>query len=418
MRKWKVSILPVKFKKKRFKPEVVLKRIASIRTVSSTGECSFASFELHDALPALQSMLEFPAIADEMDKSTIVLHAVASIKGELTRDTFLGAVNFQLSKLIAIKEEKYCVLTSISLQSESLPRSIVVEGAKISFCKSGYQKRFIQARHDAIKEQRPPINDSGREYCRVVVTVHAKSANIAVTKALRALDLLRAALCMSLNPAMRLASSSWVPTNVVRLGSIHTVHHFKGEVATGTIWFEPNYAPTSPHRFAGGWTFQQAVARYFKPLRKCRYRGALMDALLRHVRALDEPNPSVAFIGAWGAVEALATPDVGKYDILVKRCSFLFQDGEYHSQLLEHLREYRNRSVHAGDESDKARIHCYQIQLYFRALIDFHLVNISEFVSLADANSFLDLPASREKLIQSQQRIKKALRFVQVPPND
>lgn len=108
----------------------------------------------------------------------------------------------------------------------------------------------------------------------------------------------------------------------------------------------------------------------------------------------------------------LTTPGQADYDRLVQRCSFLFKDAEFRRQLLEHLREYRNVNAHAGEESDRARTHCFQLQLYFVELIRFHLRNARLFGSLEEANAFLDLPARKADLERRLQLTRKALKFI------
>ena len=147
-------------------------------------------------------------------------------------------------------------------------------------------------------------------------------------------------------------------------------------------------------------------------LTSAQYGTALTEALLRYVRALDERDQNNAFIKLWGAVESITSPEVAKYDLLIQRCSFLFNDTQYHKQILEHLREYRNSSVHAGDQNELAKSHCFQLQYYFVQLFLFHLRNGQVFSSLDEANQFLDLPPDKAKLLARQRMIQKALKFV------
>ncbi|WP_338429403.1 hypothetical protein [Synechococcus elongatus] len=114
----------------------------------------------------------------------------------------------------------------------------------------------------------------------------------------------------------------------------------------------------------------------------------------------------------WGALETL-TAASGSYDLVTKRCAFLFAEYDYHKQILEHLREHRNSNVHSGDESDNTKFSCFQLQRYFYNLILFHLRNQGEFSSLDEANSFLDLPANKRILEDRKKLIEKALKFIQ-----
>ena len=143
----------------------------------------------------------------------------------------------------------------------------------------------------------------------------------------------------------------------------------------------------------------------------CSYGELLQSSLIRYVRALDENEANTAFLRLWGALESLTTPGVANYDCLVKRCSFIYAESAYHRQVLEHLREYRNASVHAGEESNKARTHCFQLQRYYRDLFWFHIRNFDFFQSIDEANFFLDSSEDKETLIRQMEIIKKALKF-------
>lgn len=407
--------MPIKWKRdKRFRPDVVMQRIASIRTVTADGRASFSGIGLEECLPALHSMLDFPAAAKEFDQSTLVWRGIASVSGELTCDSFLYAVNTQLSKELSTPEEVYQVLTSASIDRSCLPTSVTMEGCRISFLASDYPTRF-KSRSLAIGAQHVPVADSGSRYCRIIVTTAAKSPNGAVTLALRAIDLQRAMWCLMCNPTMEWIGHSWMPINVVRLGAIHTIHKRDGSLATQTVWFEPSHIETSPYKFDQPAAARRKVAWMLTRLAKSPIREVLADALLRYVRAFDETNQNTAFLRLWGAVEGLVSPGHADYDKFVRRCAFLFKDGAYHLQLLEHLREYRNRSVHAGDESDKAKTHCFQLQIYFSALIRFHIGRATEFRTLEEANAFLDLPADRGKLLSQQRLIRRAIGFINQP---
>lgn len=141
------------------------------------------------------------------------------------------------------------------------------------------------------------------------------------------------------------------------------------------------------------------------------YSECLISALIRFVRAFDERDANTAFLRLWGALEALITPGQADYGKMVQRCSFLFREHDFYRQLLEHLRECRNANVHAGEESERARTHCFQLQFYFSNLIWFHLGNARYFHSLDEANFFLDSPVNKEELKRRLQLARKAVRF-------
>jgi hypothetical protein len=404
--------MPISWKTgKKLRPAIILDRITSIRTVTAEGRASFSGFELEDALPALQSMLEFPAVADQIQRSTLVWKALASITGDLTPKSFIAAINDLLSKQIATREAEFHILTTLSINPKAFPSQLRIEGVTIRLLSRGYARKY-NARGLAIERARISVDTTPEDYCAVIVKVSAKSALGAMTKALWALDLQRAIWCLICNSGMELRGKKWNPINRVRLGSIHTAHNPDGTLASDEIWFEPNFTtapvfcPDKPD------TLEKNRRHALRKLDTCAYRGVLCEALLRYVRAFDERDPNTAFLRLWGALESLTSPEIARYDQVVRRCSFLFREAKYHEQILEHLRAYRNQSVHAGDESDNAKTHCFQLQLYFSHMVWFHLGSAHFFRSLDEANAFLDFPNDQAAIYRLKMLIDKAVRFI------
>ncbi len=197
--------------------------------------------------------------------------------------------------------------------------------------------------------------------------------------------------------------------NRIRLGQIHTVHASNGVAATPLVWYEPNFTEAVLFSPADGASFEAACDDMLISLSKSKYSPKLVDALIRYVRALDERDSNVAMIKLWGALEGLAAPGETNADSISKRCSSIIrEDSIYHEQMLEHLRAYRNQSVHAGDQSDSAKIQCFQLQFYFRELVLFHLRESETFDSLDKANQFLNVLHQARRL---KEQTEKALNF-------
>jgi hypothetical protein len=72
---------------------------------------------------------------------------------------------------------------------------------------------------------------------------------------------------------------------------------------------------------------------------------------------------------------------------------------DFHRQILKHLNRYRNRTVHAGQETEAVEPLLYQLKFYAERLLEFHLSAIPAFDSVEDAAVFLDT-ASEEDVTQ------------------
>jgi hypothetical protein len=403
--KWKNS--------QRFKPEVVLHKIELNRTVGVTGGMSFSGFDWEEWLPALHSMLQFPQAASEIDASALMWKALTRVRETLTPTNFLKAANAELSELLSTREEPYRMLTTISVQRGDIPATVSCLGSHIRFLKGDFPKRYDD-RKQLINTYARSIPTAPSSHTRVVVSLKAKSPAAAFNKAMRSLDLQRAIWCLFGNSRMETTygATSLKPINVIRLGGHHTLHLENGKQARDGIWFEPGNIETEAFSFSKPADTRKNCRWALRLISVSPYKGQISSALIRFVRALDESDANTAFLRLWSAVESLTTPELADHDKLVRRCSFLFSDGVFHRQMLEHLREYRNNSIHAGEYSDNARPLCFQLQVYFRSLVWFHIRNANFFTSFIEATQYLDTPADKAVINRQIDLARKALKFL------
>lgn len=308
-------------KSSRFKPEVVLKRIAAVRTRTPGSKgSSFSGWELDLSMPSLHSMLQFPEAAQHVDHATLIWKAVSQDPDELTKDSFLKEINRQLSATLSQRDEHFRVLTSLSLQSNLKLGTITIDGVRLHFSGRSYPRKFIEPRSKVIQSQSLPVTEDSQNYSKVVANVIAKNPANAITLSIRSIDLYRSLWCLFCNAEMELLGQSWIPINSVRLGAIHSVHHLDGSVAIDSAWFEPHHISTSPHTPKDLIRLKGRVLSSLKAIKRCPYSEAIHQALLMYVRALDEWNQTTAFTKLWSALERLTSPGRADYDAVVRRC--------------------------------------------------------------------------------------------------
>ena len=402
--KWKKS--------KSLKPKIIFEKIDSLVTVSN-GTTSYSIFEFHDAKTALESMIDFPLIARDLDKNKLISSAIWEVAKNKPSDpqVFIKQISANIREALAKRDNQYFLLTSLSISNIGI-RYIKLNDCIIRFYKSSFPRKF-KGRNSLVKEKRNSAEVESISYTKVVVELTAKSEEIAAGKALRVLDLFRSMLNLFSNDTSEYIGNQWNPINKVRLGEFHTIHNDAGEAHVDMFWFDPSYSPATPYISNDIMIIIKNVRFIISNLPKLgrKYESILTDGLLRYVRSFDEQNQNVAVMRVWGALETIAAPNESNCDSVTRRCSFLYKEHEYHKQILEHLREYRNRNVHAGEESKKAKNHGFQIQRYFKELLLFHICNAENFSNIEEANRFLDLPANKSSLLRNKKLIKKALSF-------
>jgi hypothetical protein len=398
--------------KEKFKPHLIIKRIASSRTVKDDGSISYADPTIEADISTLNTMLKFPPATEDIDKETLVWRALNRAGKELTTESFIKAANSELNTRLATNLNDYYILTSISIPATNLPRRINVLDCEIEFLRGSYPKKFQNSRIDQIKKYKPDIKATPGNYCKIAAKVRTKSPSAAFHKAMRSIDLVRALICLRTNPGFQITfgASSYSAINAITLGGFHTVHHEDGSSAQSGFWYDPFYHPKNAYNRSTEIVIGKTKAA-LKKIEKSNFRSEIISSILMFVRGFDLYDPNAAFLKAWGALEALTTPTHANYDTLIKRVSFLFEDSDYHTQVIEHLRAYRNASVHTGEESENARIHCFQLQKYYAAMTWFCIQNGSYFRNLDELGSFLDLPTDRKKLDDRLKILRKAIKF-------
>ncbi|HAS6208328.1 TPA: hypothetical protein I7245_21295 [Vibrio vulnificus] len=397
---------------KSLKPKVILEKIDSLKKVVD-GNVTFSSFEYHDAKAALESMINFPNAAKDLDKSLLVTKAIWEVaKAPITEaNAFINQINQNIRDELATRENTYFVLTSISVTNIGI-RSIRLDDCLFRFYQSKFPTKFNNRKSQILSKSNVEETES-IGYTKVVIELSAKSEQLAANKGLRVLDQLRAMYCLFLNNSNEFIGNQWEPINRVRLGEYHTVHREDGTIYPDMFWYDPTYKYARPVSSGDISIIVKNIKYVITRLGKLdrKYKDILVESLLRYVRAFDEQNQNTAVMRAWGALEGVAAPNESNCDSVTRRCAFLFDEHEYHKQILEHVREYRNRNVHAGEESKAAKNHGFQIQRYFKQLLLFHIHNAGNFDEIQGANRFLDLPTSKVSLLGNQKIIKKALKF-------
>lgn len=403
-------------KNKRFKPELILKDLEDNKTVHDGGGMSydgfFGTFGLDFASSTLTGMVEFPSALEPKFRSHLVRRCITDVarKESLTPDSFITHLKTLVRDELGKPEKTFHLLTSLSVERSNIKR-LGIDGSSIRILPYGFPKKY--ASRETLKiDEKHNVKTSYR-YANTIITVKSRHADAAFTKGMDALDLVRAIWNFLTIPRWELGPSDWTPINRVRTGSVHTLHKQNGALAVEryNYWYEPNFVETRPFDAWQYKHFPKNTRFLLEQVQECGYSKQLKSAMLRYVRALDERDSNVAVIKLWSALEALTSPMQANYDQVVRRIAFIHHDHKILLQVLEQLREIRNRNIHAGEELENARFACFFLANCFGALFEFHTGNIDKFSTLDDANNFLDLPVSKTALNKRKGLIEHALKY-------
>ena len=395
-------------------PSLILKEINKSRNYdANTKTSSFEAVSFHTNSPILESLLIFPKNLDDLEQIQLINSTLASIPEDFNEVTFIKEINLKLQEELRKPVTEFHVLTSISAKNVCLPKQFSFLECVIQFYGFHFPKKYGDRRAALVGCESIP--DEPPDYCRVVVKTRAKTPRGAMVRAMRAIDGFRGLWCLQVNTEIELLGMQWEPIDKLRLGPLHSVHGATGKIEPNTVWFEPNYVKANIFSTARSAIIMRNCARTRRNLVKSSLSEEIIAALVSYARALDEKDADVAFLKLRSSMERLTSPN-SNYAEVIRRCSFIWKEREYVIQVLEHLRNFRNKSVHAGDPSDLAKAHCFSLQIYFRLLFWFFLTRTKDCQNLHGVWEFLDQPDDVTALQRRSKLAQEAVRYLSTPP--
>lgn len=402
---------------KEFHPNIVIKKIEETKRQKSDGTISFSGWRYLDYRVLIRSMIEFDSTIPSFEQSRIITEAIlnAGTKTTINKNSLLAEINRLETAYLNQIPNQYCLLTTISLKKgEKLPVT-KIDNCTLTFNPKLSKKFYNQHTQILSKANKYFYTELPKDYSFVKITVKSKSTFDAADKALDAINLLRAIMNFYYNIDIWSGSSSGIrkPINKILLGPVHSLHKENGDLAAENWWYDTDYiTPVKPHTIKNDIPDLIKFIRQFRTrLYKSNYSDELKKALRMYTQSLDLVNWEIAFLRLWGILEHLTKNSNEKYDRTIKRILFLSKDREYTEQVLKHLKDYRNISVHVDPTNDDIKIYLYQVKRYVEDLIFFHLNKDFKFESKEESAKFLELPFDIDEIDKKIAVLRKARKF-------
>ncbi|MCJ8313800.1 MAG: hypothetical protein HRU38_16930 [Saccharospirillaceae bacterium] len=403
-------------KNKFLKRRIILNEAYKHFTKIDNNSYTRTSYHFESAISVLSNLVIFGEKSFGLDKYSIIKKAVID-EGQYSDkadNNILIRIKEIVSEKLKIPERKFHVLTSLSILPDDIEDHYVIDGIEINIIKTEYPSKY-DGRIKLLNDKKSIIPQVFEDnYSKVIIKLKGKFEEEVIERSLNAIDLLRSVWCLFGNYEMGYSDNIYKPINRVLTGTVHSLHFENGNNASKEIWYEPNPHSNTPFiLFNNKDAFNSNTKWLLSQLNELPYRKVLKESLKTYVRAFDEKDPNVSLIRLWGALEKLLLPETskGNSEPISKRCAFLFEDYEYHIQVIENIRLYRNSNVYNGINTDRVRVYCYQLQFYFKKLVIFLSHNDYDFKKLNEAQDFLDMPYNEEKLSIQKKNIQDALNF-------
>jgi hypothetical protein len=189
-----------------FNPEVIVGKLASIRTLDGE-KASFSGFEYNEYIQVLKSMIDIGEdVSPKITHGLIVngFHEAAK-KQELTTKNVIISVKKAVRVHLGKPNEPYWLLTTLNINfNNDLPR-YSINGCSLRFHKY-LPKKNRESRKSALFEVSSWLIDKDESFSYyLVVHISDKSVHEAVEKMLDAIDLLRGIWNLHINKSMVLS---------------------------------------------------------------------------------------------------------------------------------------------------------------------------------------------------------------------
>jgi hypothetical protein len=343
-----------------------------------------------DIFALLAESEDFREVFAEIDRDALGRKAarLAAVAGPITAESlkrFLVQANLEHR---SSPLEPYALVTTLStrLPDDLSPRAV---GSCEILLSESLPPEFVRLHPlDRLDSQTVQARERGPW---VRISVEGRTRYEAGEQALEAIDLLRGIWNFGVNRRIwaAIVPEEYAPVNTIRLGPLHSLHHPDGRLITPPYWFDsaPFRVDSLGHALVE-WKDALETERVVLPsLTDTRMGKFLARSLVRYARALDVPNPEIAFVLLWGLMERLVGSEAEPEII---RCVQAVSDEfELEKPLLQLLRRKRHALIHEGTESHQRKGALYILHRYVTRLLQLLVDRHSAFQTPQQFAAFL-----------------------------
>jgi hypothetical protein len=388
-------------------PNLITDQLENAKIITKDGNLSFKAFDYDIYSTLLFNILEFPIHISEADAREMISNSIRNHNPtvRITPQSVKDRLNNQEGKFSSLPYKRYVLASKISI-NPIIKLERIYLGNKQIFVEQNLPSQFNQKpREELLKNASAYVyGEFPKNYSQIRIYVSSQSIYDAADRALESCDFLRGIWNWVINRTFtfrKTLGGNLKPINKIILGPIHTLHYTDGNLIKENIWwYEPGYqgaiTPYNPDQENLN-VLMKSQVNIRKSINKLHYSNDLTSAFIRYARALDSKDYLSSFLKLWGILEFLTnTHNEPGRDVTVRRVASLYEEREFHVQILKILKEFRNSYVHSGKESNELEFYLVRLKNYVDTMLHFHVTNKFHFASIEKASEFLDITTNKD----------------------
>jgi len=389
------------------------------KSESKSGSKSVPGLEILPISFLLFSIMDFGDDIPENDGLGIARTAIINVasKRNITNKTLVGEIKKLTNDYLNLPINRFVISTTISITKPNIFKRLYFGNSQI-ILESNHPPKFekeqkaLEGNTTKALIVNPPEN-----YLPVRVHVSARSIDHAFNKGIDTLDYFRGIWNLHINRGNTFRfsfSGKTKPVNKIVLGPIHFIHHPNGELVNKELfYYDPNYKgainPIEMNQYQNIIKFTNGVLNKIK---KVNYKAELINSIVRYTNALDDSNLQNSYLKLWGLLEKLTDTIYGSNEETAKRAAYLYPNNQVVLKILHQLRNYRNKSVHAGEETSAVELYVYELKTIVEKLLFFSIDNPFKFTTFKEIGDFLKQPHEIEHLKYRADLARNALQYL------
>jgi len=310
-------------------------------------------------------------------------------------------------------QNKYFLVTSISLKNTHLPKRRSINNSVISFSKE-VPARYVKSRKKLFL-QHSDLNLSEQEnFLYVTVSIRASDINTAFKNGIANLDIIRAAWQIGFRKNTNFLAANkekeYPTESIVALGQVHTLHIGTGKEAWAGLWYEPNFKRKEAITVKDFRVTELNLTSLLKKIRMNPFSDHVCESLRSYINALDQSEQEFRYMKLWSVLEKLLKSDETK--ILIKRISFFYADRALHKEILDSLRKARNINAHSGVKPFNVEMKNFSLCRYLDDILKFFIFNPFKYNNLQQNIDFISLSTELQTIDEQIKNLYSVKKFI------
>ena len=404
-----------------YRPPVILDRLRNSISVNDHGNVQGTIMEYFDLSVVVESAVEFHSDVPGRRRRSIINKAIQECtkRNEFCPNVFIKSINERERRYLKQPLYGATAVASVSVP-KTLPRKRI--SRKIGSNTIIFQPNFPKIFREEVEREMGHIAATMRvrpeifqNYCPVVFKSKVRHVDDIIDQFEDDFDTMRGIINFILNYGRKfiIMTSTYTPINGVRLGPFLAIFSSYDNMDAPRILHEPLCIPAG--KLENIWENWEKLSNQINHILRNTSNKRLgryaRSAFIRYARALDSNDYSAAFLKLWSLLEYLTGTTQAEGKVTIRRAAALFDDRNFNTERLRHLRDYRNRSIHLSEESRDIHILLSQIRMYVEGLLRFYVNNELEVASQQELLEFMDLLIDRKQLERHGKLLRLALRY-------